>query len=243
MRDRFPPGISEKLGYYVYLYIDPRDGRPFYVGHGKGHRAFQHLADTSETEKVARIAAIRNEGLEPRIDLLKWGINRDQARLIEATTIDAIGLRQLTNQVSGNASDGVRRIAVEDLIPALDGNEAIFDEPAVLFKIPRVYDPDMSPIELYDATRAAWRMNPDKHEIRYAMAVFGNVIREVYRVVDWFPAGSTMQELRRDFDTSDGRVEFVGRLADEDVRRRFRGKTIPQEYIGGQSPYRYVGGA
>lgn len=36
--DRLPPGVTEKLGYYVYLYIDPRDGHPFYAGKGKGHR-------------------------------------------------------------------------------------------------------------------------------------------------------------------------------------------------------------
>ena len=26
--------MAEKLGYYVYLYVDPRDGKVFYIGKG-----------------------------------------------------------------------------------------------------------------------------------------------------------------------------------------------------------------
>jgi hypothetical protein len=32
------PFVAEKLGNYVYLLIDPRDSRPFYVGKGTGKR-------------------------------------------------------------------------------------------------------------------------------------------------------------------------------------------------------------
>ena len=50
------------LGSYVYVYIDPRDDKPFYIGKGKGGRLFAHLDDRSETEKVAHIDAIRAAG-------------------------------------------------------------------------------------------------------------------------------------------------------------------------------------
>jgi hypothetical protein len=33
---RLPPDVARKLGYYVYLYINPLDGRIFYVGKGRG---------------------------------------------------------------------------------------------------------------------------------------------------------------------------------------------------------------
>jgi hypothetical protein len=32
----FPTLVQERLGYYVYVLIDPRVNRPFYVGKGKG---------------------------------------------------------------------------------------------------------------------------------------------------------------------------------------------------------------
>ncbi len=37
------PGMAEKLGYYVYLYVDPRDEKVFYIGKGKGERCLDHL--------------------------------------------------------------------------------------------------------------------------------------------------------------------------------------------------------
>ena len=39
----FSPEVCEKLGYYVYRLIDPRNGQTFYVGKGKGNRVFAHV--------------------------------------------------------------------------------------------------------------------------------------------------------------------------------------------------------
>jgi len=49
----------------------------------------------------------------------------------------------------------------------------------------------MSEIDLYDATRGVWRLNPKIAADRLAMAVFDGVIQEVYDVKQWLPAGST----------------------------------------------------
>jgi hypothetical protein len=54
-------------GIYVYLYSDPDSNEVFYVGKGKGNRAFAHLSDTSETDKATRIRDIRLRGHEPKI--------------------------------------------------------------------------------------------------------------------------------------------------------------------------------
>ena len=40
--DSFPPEVAERLQYYVYRLIDPRNGETFYVGKGKGNRVFAH---------------------------------------------------------------------------------------------------------------------------------------------------------------------------------------------------------
>ena len=37
----FPPGVAEKLNTYVYLLVDPRNGRPFFVGSGRGDAALE----------------------------------------------------------------------------------------------------------------------------------------------------------------------------------------------------------
>jgi hypothetical protein len=64
--------VAETLKSYVYVYIDPRNGEPFYIGEGTGNCIFAHLDDPSESEKVARIKAIRDAGLEPQIDILRY---------------------------------------------------------------------------------------------------------------------------------------------------------------------------
>ena len=43
MIKNFSPEVCEKLGYYVYRLIDPRNGQTFYIGKGKGNRVFAHV--------------------------------------------------------------------------------------------------------------------------------------------------------------------------------------------------------
>jgi hypothetical protein len=35
-----PPEVAEHLGYYVYLYIGPRNDKPFYVGTQEKERGY-----------------------------------------------------------------------------------------------------------------------------------------------------------------------------------------------------------
>ena len=41
--NRFPVEVAERLKWYVYRLIDPRNGETFYVGKGQGDRIFQHV--------------------------------------------------------------------------------------------------------------------------------------------------------------------------------------------------------
>ena len=86
------PEIAAVLKSYVYLYTDPRDGKPFYIGKGQGDRLFAHLDDPAETEKTNKISDIRKSGLEPRIDILRYGLTDTEAALIEASAIDYLQL-------------------------------------------------------------------------------------------------------------------------------------------------------
>jgi hypothetical protein len=45
------PGVEEKLGFYVYLLVDPRDGSVFYVGKGTGGRCFAHVREANITSR------------------------------------------------------------------------------------------------------------------------------------------------------------------------------------------------
>ena len=87
--------------YYVYVYIDPRNLEEFYYGKGTGSRSHAHLLDVGDSVKVARIKAIRKEGLEPTIRIIARGLTSAEALMVETTLIWKLG-RTLTNVASGH---------------------------------------------------------------------------------------------------------------------------------------------
>lgn len=121
--------------------------------------------------------------------------------------------------------------------------ESDFDEPAVLIKITNVDSSVLaSRYELYERVRGEWAISLDRvRNVRLVLGVHDGRIVEVYRVAGWFYAGEVM---RRDdgFVPSEGRVEFVGNLASDELRERYRGRAVT-DLFRGQNPIRYVGGA
>ena len=112
-----PREVADQLGYYVYLCIDPRSGRPFYVGKGKGRRILHHLNDPAETHKTQMIARIRAERLEPRLEILSHRLpDEESAFRIEAAAIDILGRSRLTNPVRGQHADTLGRVPLSELI-------------------------------------------------------------------------------------------------------------------------------
>ena len=98
----FSSKTKEALKYYVYVYSDPDTKEPFYVGKGKGNRAFQHLDDQSETDKTNKINDIRRRGKEHTIEILVHGLDNKTALKVEAAAIDLTGIKNLTNRQRGH---------------------------------------------------------------------------------------------------------------------------------------------
>lgn len=103
-----------------------------------------------------------------------------------------------------------------------------FDDDCVLIKIRESYAEAhrLDAQALYDATRGTWRVSLDSaRRAKCALAVHNGVVREVYLIAQWLPAGSTMYADGGAADPIE-RYEFVGRIADEDVRARYRWRSV-----------------
>jgi hypothetical protein len=238
-----PPDVARKLGYYVYAYVNPIDDRIFYVGKGKGQRILSHIRERADTRKVATLKQIQAAGKKPQLEILAHGLESAEAALrVEAAVIDALGLPRLTNQVRGWRSVRYGRTPLKELVAHYRRQPVHIQEPSILIRLNELYRPKMTPSELYDATRASWKVGPKREHARYAFAVFEGIVREVYEIETWLKAGSTFNSAHeRDRQPRD-RWEFVSRLAPENMRRRYIDRDVSDYYKqGAQNPISYVG--
>jgi hypothetical protein len=187
---------------------------------------------------VKRITKIRQSGKEPLIDILRHGLSDTEASLVEAAAIDVIGKARLTNRVSGYHDHSFGRISSQEIITMLSAKKVTVRHKAMLITINKLYRSDMTPSELYEATRGIWVVGTRRNKAEYAMAIYQGIVREVYRIEKWHPAGTLEYQTRdsSDFKNS-GRWEFSGSVAEKDIRDRYLGFSVGKS---GQNPVRYV---
>lgn len=116
--------------------------------------------------------------------------------------------------------------------------ESDFGEPGILIKISNVNLSEMSAQELYDRVRGNWRVGLTRvRNAKLAFGVCGGRIVEVYCIDEWLPTrqGETLE-------SESGRYQFVGHLANDELRERYKGQSVA-DLAQGQNPIRYVGGA
>lgn len=249
MIHNFSNKTIEALGYYVYVYSDPDTKKPFYVGKGKGNRVFDHLADQSESDKVKKIAEIKAKGKEPLIEILVHGLDEKTALKVEAAAIDLIGIDNLTNQQRGHGSSTYGKIDVSTLDARYVCEKLSFDDikhNVILIRINNLYRNDMTSLELYDATRGYWKVDPDHaKKAEYVFSVYDGMVIEVYQPMQWFHALSTFstrQELVSE-ESYKSRYEFVGKIADADIRDLYVRKSVAGIFTSGeQNPIKYIWG-
>lgn len=229
----FSSEVIEQLQYYVYRLIDPRNGQTFYVGKGKGNRVFAHVNDALKTyngesyedsdeddvsSKIQQIRDIRNAGLEVIHVIQRYGLTEKEAFEVEAALIDAYG--ELTNIQSGHASErGVNNAEV--LQRELSYEE--YSEPDFKYIIIKINERVLQEREndIYETVRSAWKVNLKKvQNYKYCFAVLNGVVRNVYIIEEWSP----------DHRGRDGRYEFSGKEAPDEIRKQFVNKRLPEKY-------------
>ena len=242
---KFPDECQRDLKYYVYVYYDPDTHEPFYVGMGQGNRAFDHLEEQGDSEKVKKIQSLLLKNKEPKIVILKSGMDKKTAHAVETAVIDYIGLSNLTNVQLGHDSN---KIDAKKLISLYGGDELEPEDvpyKVVCLHVNKHYDPDMTKMEKYDLVRGFWNVGIERaSKAKYVFAVNHGRVVEVFKDVHWFTAGSTYMAPR----PYDGRgpvdkkkKEFVGKFASEAVRKKFIGKSVAKiTKVGVQNPVSYI---
>ena len=205
----------EQLGYYVYTLIDPFTGDIFYVGKGTGNRVYSHQNDALESEtssdKLDFIREILAAGETPLHVIVRHGMDEKTAFEVEGALIDAYGLDELKNAVNGHGHN-TRGLQPDLELEIRYGAEpAIIEHPVFLAMVSGTYDPFTTPDDqLYEVARKWWRVNPDRHDAEYALAVHKGIVRGIYRITDWedavAPYGCPEDE---------GRVAFIGEETSE----------------------------
>jgi antitoxin component YwqK of YwqJK toxin-antitoxin module len=124
--------------FYVYGLVDPRNETIFYIGKGKGKRAFQHLSEKpdihSNTEKLQIIEELRESGLEVRLILIGEQLSEEAALLLERLLIYRIGRKifdegTLTNIVPGGRWHKEASLFLKkENLPSLDEIEEQYPE-------------------------------------------------------------------------------------------------------------------
>ena len=111
-----------------------------------------------------------------------------------------------------------------------------FSHPTAIIRLTKYYRPGLENerVALYEATRAHWSIKKDHNitKTKVALSVHEGIVIEVYEIAAWVPANSTMMVYRMDKGNSD-RVEFVGDIAKESIRKKFLGKSVAGLYLHG----------
>lgn len=225
----------EKLNYYVYLLVDKKTNKPFYVGKGKGNRINHHFKDAldKETKKSEKIKKILSAKLDVQKIILRHSLTERESFAVESSLIDYIGIDNLANIVKGH--DQKSGIAdLEELKIRYEAEEADFkNDSVVLININRKYKQKMTQEEIYEVVRGNWKVDINKvRKINIVCAVSQGIIRGVFEQQSW-------SKILKGKDKN--RSCFEGKIASKNLVNKYLHKSVKKYWpVGSQNPIKYV---
>lgn len=207
----FSTAVCEKIGFYVYCLVDPRDENIFYVGKGVGNRVFQHaegaINDTAQdSTKIQLIKEIIQQGLKPSYYILRHQLTETEAFEYESLAIDLLSLvksqqQPLTNIQGGTYSSKKGLMPLEEILRKYDPQQLKTDLPVVLITINKEYEKlkslqkqglylseETRAEQIYERTRRAWVIGTDRDKVKYAVAVYRGWTIAAYEIKNWYPS-------------------------------------------------------
>lgn len=243
----FSKSTIEKLQYYVYTLIDPRDDQVFYVGKGKGNRVFSHRIETEEdSEKIKQIKDIESAGFNVKRNIIHYGLNEQEAFVAETALINYIGLNNLTNISLGHHSKEL--LDVETINQELSAEKLdSINHKVLIIKMNHSWSRNLSDKDVYEMLRGHWKASLIKaQKVELVFGVYLGIIKAVYIPTQWV-------KIHRDSDISLvprgnetnlekilGRVYFEGVKASDDILNLYLNKDIFEFVKSAQNPIKYI---
>ena len=192
----FDEKTKQKLNYYVYMLLDPKDNKPFYIGKGNDNRIFNHMncaltdIDTSNA-KYDRIRQIIEGGQTVNHIVVRHSLTENEAFQIEATLIDTLtycGLF-LSNIAGGHNSIEKGLMTSEEIIRLYNAQPLYqMEADCILININKTYKRGNGTDPIYQATKETWLISERKlAQIKYVLSEYRGLIVEVFEVENWYP--------------------------------------------------------
>lgn len=240
--------VREKLGFYVYRLIDPRNGETFYVGKGRGNRVFHHASaelgkddledgedEADLSEKLHRVRQIRTDGLEVIHVIHRHGLTSDEALHVEAALIDAYP--GLTNVQGGHGNGDIGAMHAQAVIRKYEAAVLVPAHRMVFVTVTRAF---VDKRGLYEGCRGVWRMSIERAQrAELVLPVMEGIVAGVFKPKRWLRATKENFPIQVETDTKD-RIGFEGAEAEPSLVALYKGKRLPAP-LGKptQNPVRY----
>jgi hypothetical protein len=99
----------------------------------------------------------------------------------------------------------------------------------------------LDPTQPVGRQEESWKIGTRRDKAELAFAAHADIVREVYSISEWLPAGSTFSTRDPRGVREPGRWEFVGTLAGDGIRDKYLDGYVGHYFTkGAQNPVRYV---
>lgn len=231
----------EKLDYYVYALINPKDKKPFYIGKGIGNRVFYHqncaLKDENSNLKLDIIREIIDSGFKVEHIIIRHGLTEKEAFEIEASLID-FGIKfgfEFSNLVLGHHSSAKGLMTADEIVRIYNAKPLTkLTDPVIIININKKYVRGNSSNEIYESTKQAWVVGEQRRKMtKYALSEYCGIVIEVFEIHEWY-------EIEIQNNNGKNRWGFNGAVAKADIRSKYINKSLAHtKKKGAANPIKY----
>lgn len=247
----FDEKTSQAIKSYVYMLIDPKDMKPFYIGKGVNNRVFDHVNCASyldvKNDKLEKIREIKSRETDNEVEhiIIRHGLSDEVAIELEAAIIEVLGKvgYVLVNEQSGHHTFERGYMTTNDIIRYYNAEKlSKINHTIAIINInknnPRGKDID----SIYNATKQAWVIGHNSRKaVKYVLSEFRGLIVGVFEVKSWYQVGEPYISPKGKRMTRWG---FDGNVCEDDeIKKLYHNKSVSHfKKRGNSNPVRIIFG-